>query len=180
MQVEEHQRKQQRLGRIMIFLMWLVVLGLFTLFFSRYLDKQHNPNQTVASQIVAGGIREVVLQRNRYGHYVTDGQINGSDVVFMLDTGASDISVPEHIAKRLKLERGPRVLYHTANGVIINYATVLKEVALGDIVLYDVKASINPKNDSDDILLGMSFLRQLEFTQRGNRLTLRQFPDTTQ
>ena len=173
-------KQQQRIGRIMIYLMWFLVLGLLTFFFQRYLDKAHNPNQALSTKVLDAGTREVILTRNRYGHYVTSGQINGSDVVFMLDTGASDISVPEHIALELKLKRGSRAYYNTANGVIMNYMTRLDEVAIGGIVLQDVSASINPASDSDDILLGMSFLRQLEFAQRGDKLILRQYPTATE
>jgi len=41
-----------------------------------------------------GDVREVVLKRNRYGHYVANGSINGSQVEFLLDTGATAVAVP--------------------------------------------------------------------------------------
>ena len=46
----------------------------------------------------------------------------------------------------------------------------------GDIELNDVEAGITPGLQMREILLGMSFLRHIEFTQRGNTLTLRQYP----
>jgi len=152
---------------------WAVMLGLHTLFFDRWNERQLNPNQQLVTR-TGVGYSEVVLERNRYGHYVASGRINGHDVVFLLDTGASDVSVPLHLADRLGLERGRQVSFQTANGIVYGYTTWLDSVALGDIELRDVRGSINPNTDSDKVLLGMSFLRELEFTQRGDKLTLRQ------
>ena len=165
--------QQRRWGKFMVGAMWLLLLSLLTVFFNDVLDKQHNPNQQIASA-QRGGQQEIVLQRNKYGHYVATGMINQQAVVFMLDTGATDISVPEKVAKRLGLERGRAVTYQTANGPAINYATQLDAVSLGTITLYNLPASINPNVDDDDVLLGMSFLKHLEFSQKGNSLTLRQ------
>lgn len=162
-----------RIGRWMHYAFWLVVLGLLTLFFNGWYERQHNPNRQLETHTGAG-YSEVSLDRNRFGHYVANGRINGQDVVFLLDTGASDVSIPQHVADRLGLSRGRRVSYQTANGVAYGYITQLDSVALGNIELRNVRGSINPNTDSDQILLGMSFLRQLEFTQRGERLTLRQ------
>ncbi len=165
--------QQRRWGKLMVGAMWLLLLGLLTLFFSDVLDKQHNPNQHIANAR-PGEQQEIVLQRNKYGHYVAPGMINRQPVVFMLDTGATDISIPDKVARRLGLERGRAVTYRTANGPAINYATELDTVSLGNITLYNLRASINPNVDHDDILLGMSFLKHLEFSQKGNTLTLKQ------
>ncbi len=163
----------QRAGRIMTWLMWLLLLGLLSLFFNTILERQHNPNPQLAN-VNRNGPPEVVLKRNKSGHYVASGRINGQPVVFMLDTGASDISVPLEIAERLGLARGRPVTYQTANGPAVNYATRLDSVSLGNITLYNLPASINPNTRDTDILLGMSFLKHLEFSQKGDTLTLRQ------
>jgi aspartyl protease family protein len=164
----------QRLGKGMIIVAWLVVLGLLTLFFNHWQDRQYNPNQQYESRVTSAGVREITLLRNRYGHYVANGQINGRDVVFMLDTGATTVSVPETVARRLELEGGAPYRVSTANGTITVYATRLDRLELGDIILNNVRADINPYMDSDDILLGMNVLKNLELIQRGERLTLRQ------
>lgn len=166
----------QRIGKGMIFAAWIVVIGLLTLFFNSFLDKQHNPNQTLSTNYDENGVREVILQRNRDGHYVANGTINGQAVVFFLDTGATIVSIPEIIANRLNLQRGRAMPVNTANGIITTYYTELDSIALGKIELHHVRASINPHMQSSEILLGMSFLKHLEFTQRGNTLILRQYP----
>jgi aspartyl protease family protein len=163
------------LGVGMTIAMWIVVLGLITLFFQSWQEKQYNPNQQLSLRESGDGVRELVLQRNRYGHYVATGEINQTPVVFLLDTGASDISVPAGLARQIGLKRGPAMRYQTANGAITVYATTLAKVDLGGIVLQQVRASINPNMEDDEVLLGMSFLKQLEFTQRGDSLTLRQY-----
>ncbi|MCC5812813.1 MAG: TIGR02281 family clan AA aspartic protease [Ectothiorhodospiraceae bacterium] len=165
-----------RLGRSMIFVMWLVVLALLTLSFNSLLERRDNPNRQLQGQVTADGAREVTLERNRSGHYIATGQINGQSVTFLLDTGATDISIPEPLARRLGLERGAPVRYQTANGVITGYRTQLERVGIGPVELESVRASINPYMDGDQILLGMSFLRDLDFRQEQGRLTLRQPP----
>jgi len=62
----------------------------------------------------------------------------------------------------------------TANGVVPAWQTRLSEVGLGDIRLNNVRASILSGLDGDEVLLGMSFLQQLEMVQRGKHLLLRQ------
>lgn len=168
------EQQQRKIGKSMVFAMWLVLLALLTLFFDKYLGDQQNPNQQVVQRQAADGSREVVLKQNRYGHYVANGRINGQQVTFLLDTGATDIAIPENVANRLGLERGRQVTFQTANGLARGYATRLDSVSLGHIRLTNLPASINPNVMGDEILLGMSFLKQLELNQKDNILTLRQ------
>lgn len=158
----------------MTVLAWLVVLGLLGAFFGGWMEKLDNPNQKVVSALRTDGVREVVLQQNRAGHYVANGAINGHRVTFLLDTGATSVSVPASIAGPLGLKRGAPLRANTANGTVTTYATRLDEVQLGNISLENVRADINPHMQSTEVLLGMSFLRKLEFTQRGRELTIRQ------
>jgi aspartyl protease family protein len=171
------QLEQKRIGSIMFALMWIGILAIMWLLFSNVLDKQNNPNQSASTQVLSGDIRELVLIRNRMGHYVANGSINSQPVTFMLDTGATDVSIPATIANKLGLQKGPSAMYQTANGRAKVYLTRLDSISLGDIQLNNIRATINPGYKSDEILLGMSFLKHLEFSQRGNTLTLRQYPE---
>ena len=166
----------RRLGAGMIALAWVLLLALVTAYFSGWLERQNNPNQHLVGKIVDDGAREVLLKQNRYGHYVASGRINGQPVRFMLDTGATTVSLPQTLARTLDLAVGAPSAARTANGVITTYQTVLDRVELGNIALPDVRAHINPQMRGDEVLLGMSFLKRIEFTQRGNTLTLRQPP----
>lgn len=171
------QQSDTRFGRGMIVAAWVVGLGLLTLLFGDLLERERNPNRQVLSRTDGDGGMEVVLQRNRYGHYVATGRINGEPVEFLVDTGASDVSVPGDIATRLGLERGAPLRYQTANGSVTGYRTRIDRLELGELVLRDVPASINPAYRENDVLLGMSVLKRLEFTQRGDTLILRPLRD---
>jgi len=166
-------QETRQIGRHMMLLAWVIALVLLAFFFSGVLDKQHNPNQQVQSTVNEHGDHEVVLRRNRQGHYVTTGSINNQPVVFLLDTGATVVSVPENIARRLDLKAGAAAYANTANGTITTYSTQLDSIGIGNIQLNNVAAHINPKMSGNEILLGMSFLKKLEFVQKGDTLTIR-------
>jgi aspartyl protease family protein len=167
-------QETQKTGRHMILLAWIIALGMLAFFFNGVLDRQHNPNQQVESSIDEHGQNEVILQRNRQGHYITSGYINNQPVIFLLDTGATVVSVPETVAKRLGLRAGYASQSTTANGTIETYATRLKNVGIGSIELSNVAAHINPHMQGEEILLGMSFLKNLELIQKGEKMTIRQ------
>jgi len=171
------QKEQKKLGVLMITLMWIIIFTLLALFFSDQLGKQKNPNQSPITTESSDGIKTLILKRNRQGHYVSNGSINNVPVVFMLDTGATDVSIPEKIAQQLNLQKGRSAIYQTANGPVKVSMTRLQHISLGDISLNNVRATINPGFHSNEILLGMSFLKHLEFSQRGNKLTLKQYSE---
>ncbi|NOY71980.1 MAG: TIGR02281 family clan AA aspartic protease [Gammaproteobacteria bacterium] len=160
----------KRLGAGMIVTAWIVIFVLFVWYFSRELDKQHNPNQNIQKE---GAVTEVVLQRNHFGHYVASGEINGHEVEFMLDTGASDVAIGVLLAQELGLKKGRSRMYQTANGKVEGYRTLLDTVRIGSILVNEVRGSIIPGLEGRQVLLGMSFLKHLEFTQRGETLILR-------
>jgi len=174
-QQDPNQAQQRGIGRGMIVGMWVLVLALLTMFFNSWLEKQQNPNQNPFARVDDQGVREIKLIRNRGGHYVMNGLINGQTVTFFLDTGATDVVLPERVADQLGLEKGQPYTVSTANGNITVYATRLDRIELGTIVLNDVRASINPNMDGKEILLGMSALKQLELLQQGKTLTLKQY-----
>ena len=165
----------RRIGRGMLIVAWAAGLGMLSLLFSNILDQQRNPNTRLDTVQGIDGVLEVKLQRNRYGHYLANGSINGKPVEFMLDTGASDVSIPDKVAQRIGLQRGTAKFYETANGTIKAYATRLDTLKLDDIELHRVRASINPHMKGETILLGMSVLKHLEFTQRGDTLIIHQY-----
>ncbi len=163
----------KRAGRVFMVLAWCAALFLATRFFGQWEERQQNPNAVVTSQQGEGFV-EVKLVGNNQGHFVASGQINGQPVDFMLDTGATDVSIPQALVERLKLEKGFGVTLSTANGLSQGYRTRIDRLQLGDIVLRDVRALVAPGLDGNQVLLGMSALNKLEFTQRGGTMLLRQ------
>ncbi|WP_019933136.1 retropepsin-like aspartic protease family protein [Oceanimonas smirnovii] len=107
----------RRAGRIMWILVWALGLLMLTWYFSHLLDRQHNPNQQV--QILSAN--SMVLEQNRYGHYVASGAVNNQPVVFLLDTGATQMAVPRAVAARLELPVGAPLTLGTAAGQVTGY-----------------------------------------------------------
>ncbi len=159
----------------MMFSAWVLAFSLLMAYFNFFLEREQNPNQTAYSRVDESGITEVLLKRNRYGHYVTSGKINGVKVRFLLDTGATDVAIPTKLANRLSLPRGAERQYRTANGMVRAHSTILDSVSIGPIIVNNVRASISPGLNMDEVLLGMSVLKRIEFTQRGDTLILRPF-----
>lgn len=160
---------QHKLGKGMITIAWLLLLGLLTLLFSNMLEQQEFPNQDLTH---GSGNQTVTLQMNRSGHYLAPGRINGTPVKFLLDTGATDVAIPDKLARQLQLDRGIASMSQTANGLVKSYSTILDSVRLGNIELNQIRASIIPGMPGGEVLLGMSFLKHLDMVQKGKQLTL--------
>ena len=101
---------RSRGGVVMQVIGWLMAIGVITWFVHDYLDREANPNRAPA--VTASG--EVVLKRGSDGHFTASGTINGEQVEFMLDTGASHIAVSRQLADKLRLKRGVPVELLTA------------------------------------------------------------------
>jgi aspartyl protease family protein len=157
------------MGRGMALVASLLLLGVLWLYFGHAIEARDNPNRDLA---VAPGT-ELVLKRGGNGHYQFPGEINGHRVRFLLDTGATLVSVPARLAGELGLVPGARQVSVTANGNVDTRATRIDTLAFGPFVVRNVPASLNPGMADDQILLGMSVLQHLEFTQRGDTLILR-------
>ncbi len=164
----------KQLGQGMLAICFILGLGALTLFFDGQLSDQYNPNEAPELSLDAQGNKSVQLKQNRQGHYLANGRINGVEVTFLLDTGATDVAIPETVARAAGLAPGYRGTAATANGAVEVFSARINQLELGNIVLNDVSASITPSMPGNTILLGMSALRQIEFTQRGDVLTLKQ------
>ena len=163
----------KKAGIGMLAVAWLLILGAASLAFNNWLQQQQNPNRSPHSSIDAEGQRTVTLRANRQHHYVTGARINGHKVTLLVDTGATDVVVSEALARELGLPRGAAGIATTANGRVVIYHTVIEEIVIGDIILRQVKASINPgMTDSAPALLGMSALKNIELRQRNGELLL--------
>src|SRR4030065_2401131 len=110
--MSEH-NPHRRSGVIMLWIAWLLILGGGWWVAQRWMENEANPNQRVA--ITGNG--EVVLERNRQGHYVADGEIKGKKDTFMLDNGATSVALSSRLARELGLKRGAAMQVNTANGV---------------------------------------------------------------
>jgi aspartyl protease family protein len=162
-----------KMAKTFVWIAWIIGLALLVFIFQDALDEQYNPNSQPEIRLSSDGKAEVILNQNRQGHYVAQGTIDGSSVTFLLDTGATQVSIPAHIAEGLGLFAQGSYRVQTANGSVTVYKTEIGQLSLGNIFLYNVAAHINPAMKSDEILLGMSALKRVDFQQTGKQLILR-------
>jgi aspartyl protease family protein len=116
----------------------------------------------------------VTLMPDGSGHFITMGSINGASVRFLLDTGATLVSMSVEDARRAGINylAGERGFSQTANGLAPVYKVRLSEVKLGDISLRDIEGLVHGGNTLPMVLLGMSFLGRLEMRREGDSMTL--------
>ncbi len=121
--------------------------------------------------------QEVQIWRNTYGSYTTVGSINGRTVNMLVDTGASSVAMSEVEAKRLGIQyllTGTVIRVSTASsGNVRGYKVLLERVRVGDVLLHNVKGTVIEGDSPTEVLLGMSFLGQLQMENRGNVLLLK-------
>lgn len=102
------------------------------------------------------------------------GMINGTSVKFLVDTGATMVSLGASDARRLGIDtsKGQRGMSSTANGMAPMTQVKLDTVRVGDVTLNNVDALIG-QTDMPYALLGMSFLNRMEMQRDGSTMTLK-------
>ena len=115
----------------------------------------------------------IVLTAGSGGHFMTPGQINGKAVQFMVDTGATSISMTVNDAERMSIDykSGQRIQLSTANGVIPGWRTTLSSVRVGDVEVFNVEAVVATR-DMPFLLLGNSFLTRFQMIRENDQMTL--------
>ena len=126
-------------------------------------------NHSVAGSSAA----TVTLAADARGHFFTEGQINGASVRFVVDTGATLVSLSQTEARRLGIDfqRGDPVTLNTANGTVNARKLVLASVRVGSISVNNVEAVV-VDNMNMPTLLGMSFLNRMDMRREGQIMTL--------
>lgn len=120
------------------------------------------------------GSGRIIMTADGQGHFYTIGNINGTSVRFLVDTGATMISLGASDARRIGLDfnRGQRAVTQTANGQAVVSKVQLDTVRIGDVTLHNVDALIH-QAEMPIALLGMSFLNRMEMQRDGSTMTLK-------
>ncbi|PKO86842.1 MAG: TIGR02281 family clan AA aspartic protease [Betaproteobacteria bacterium HGW-Betaproteobacteria-12] len=123
----------------------------------------------------ADGSGKITLTADGRGHFYTTGTINGTSVRFLVDTGATMISLGASDARRLGLDfnRGQKGFSQTANGQVVVSKVKLDTVTIAGVTLHQIDALLH-QSDMPIALLGMSFLNRMEMQRDGGTMTLRQ------
>ncbi len=110
------------------------------------------------------------LEQGNGGHYFVDSEINGNAVTFVVDTGASVVSLPNSVATAAKLDCKNQVTMQTANGATGACSVIIDRLKLGAFLIRDVEAVVVPNLSQP--LLGMNVLQRFTITQDNNRMRI--------
>lgn len=119
----------------------------------------------------AGGAgSELVLRQHPNGHYFLDGTINGKRLTFVVDTGATTVSLPQDAAMSAQIYCREQVMMQTANGTTSACITAIPKLAFGPFRVANVPATIAPGLTQP--LLGMSVLRHFRVEQERGEMRI--------
>ena len=124
-----------------------------------------------------GGGDTIVLPVSSGGHFMANGTINGKSANFMVDTGATMISMSVAEAERLglKYDGGRRGMATTAGGNVPVYEVSLRSLRIGDVEVYNLSAGVVAA-DMPFILLGNNFLSRFNMRREGDTMRLDKKP----
>ncbi len=135
------------------------------------------PGESISVDNNAAGERAVRIRRRPDGHFVARGDVNGANLVMLVDTGASTVVLKPSDAKAAGIDVDGLVFtvpVRTANGTAYAAAVRIKRINVGGIVIEGVEGLVAKPGALSESLLGMSFLTRLRsYEFSGDFLTLR-------
>lgn len=108
------------------------------------------------------------------GMFATSAVVNGTSLPFIVDTGATNVSIDVPMAQQMGLnyQKGTPGMSSTANGPIRVWLVRFDSVSVGPITMYNVEGTVREGPALGVGLLGMSFLNRIEMRREGEALTL--------
>lgn len=158
-------REPGQTGLMPMIIFWCVVMGLLYVGMTHYLKPK-------AAQVLANG--DLVIARARDGHFYAEGTVNGQTVMFMVDTGASLVSVSAPVAQAAGLRGGVSTTFHTANGLQPGRVVEGAVIAVGPLLVTNTQVGVGlVMGDERQALLGQSFLGKFDMAIVQNQMVLR-------
>lgn len=148
-----------------VLVIWVVIFSIVYLFF----NAQQEPKIAIVKNGLAIG--EVVIPRSLDGHYYVRGSINGYPVDFMVDTGASVVSISKELSRKANLPNGVSANFSTAGGVVPGEIVSGQTIEAGGIIVNGLSVSVGIQGDV--ALLGQNFLRRVDVIQSKDTMTLK-------
>jgi len=122
---------------------------------------------------VADGRQEISIPVARDGHYYLEGSVNDVALTFMIDTGATYVSVGGEFARKARLPEGITGYFSTANGIVEGKIVKDQVVGAEGFKVSGLSVAVTPLGGKKG-LLGQNFLRRFEVSQTAEVLRLRQ------
>ena len=115
----------------------------------------------------------IVLTAQSGGHFMANGSINGRAAYFLVDTGASAVTLAAADAERFGIDykSGQQGLMNTANGVTPVWTLKLGSVRVGDVEVHEVDAVVTQQG-MPFLLLGNSFLARFQMRRDNDQMVL--------
>lgn len=164
----EHTRKGFKAGErglLGMVLVWLLVLGLAyggMKFYQRVKPASH----------VQPGVWSI--PRAADGHFYVQGSVNGVQTIFLIDTGASLVTINENLARTAHLYGGVPTTFSTANGTAPGRVLEGVPVSIGSITIHTrVGVGLNMAEGGAESLLGQSFLSRFDVLMQKDQMVLR-------
>nr|CBA31402.1 hypothetical protein Csp_F37350 [Curvibacter putative symbiont of Hydra magnipapillata] len=155
----------RQIGLIPLIVFWCVVMGLLYAGMSVYL-------QPKKAQVLANG--DLIIPRALDGHFYTTGRIQGVEVTFLVDTGASLVTVSEAFARKAGLTGGTPTTFRTANGDRPGRVVEGASLSIGPVDARNIKIGVGLHGGEDDeALLGQSFLSKFDITLNKDHMVLK-------
>lgn len=117
-----------------------------------------------------------MISLNQNNQYETIISIEGKEAKGIIDTGANFVTINKNIAAQLNIsykKEENKVQVNTANDKTNGYKVILSTIKLGDIELHNIEAVIMDNDQPETVLIGMSFLKNLDIKYSGDRLKLK-------
>lgn len=168
--------RQLPIGKTMkMALAWVAIFGVVFIIFSFRSDftalGSRLKAEAIGTPIQQG--EELRIPMAEDGHFWVDASVNGHEVPFMVDSGASVTTLSREMADQAGIETGSRVAeVDTANGTVIMHRARAESFQVGQIARSDFPVFVNAHDQSN--VLGMNFLSSLQgWRVEGNYLVLR-------
>lgn len=114
--------------------------------------------------------RELIIKQSGNGHYFLEGAVNNKALSFVIDTGASIVSLPSTIALDAGISCKDQIVLETANGSTGACTTTIQKLKFGPFVVKDALATIVPNLSQP--LLGMNILQHFNMAQANGEMRI--------
>jgi aspartyl protease family protein len=156
-------RREPALKLVKMAIAWIAIFAagfvLFTFRDNFEWVAQRLKSEAVGSPVVEG--KETRIPMALDGHFWVDGQINGREVKFLVDSGATMTTIDRETAVKAGVAVSPRrdQYVRTGNGIIRVASGSASQLKVGDITRTDVGLQVV---DNDNLnVLGMNYLSSL-------------------